>query len=447
VNAYNALGLVTQATFGNGIVRNLGYDNRGRLTSLADGSLYSFTLGYAPDSNILTGNDSLNGNWTYTYDDFGRLATSGKTGQAFEYKYDQFSNRWQQNVTQGSGPAPQYTFDANNHITTSGVTYDAAGNILNDGFHAYTYDAEGRVLTVDGSAISYAYDAIGQRVSKVVSGVEKDYIYDHAGRAVSELGSGGAWARGEVYAGGMQVATYVSNTTYFHHTDWLGTLRALSDPSGAAVVTCTSLAYGDSQSCNSTYSALNYTGQWWDAESNLTHFLFRQLSTTQGRWTTPDPAGMGTVSPGNPQSWNRYAYVLNSPLNFVDPLGLECWIYSGRDENGQPIFVNGPCPPKDPAYQDGFGQSGCGEFQTLPCPTKIDGFCFGMFMDGPAVGPGIDVEPEGCSPDQSSGGCGYIWGCCLQASGKTATARKSGEGTQVRLQFDSGELQHRSRAE
>jgi RHS repeat-associated protein len=120
----------------------------------------------------------------------------------------------------------------------------------------------------------------------------------------------------------MQVATYVSNTTYFHHTDWLGTLRALSDPSGVAVVTCTSLAYGDSQSCNSTYSALNYTGQWWDSESNLTHFLFRQLSTTQGRWTTPDPAGMGAVSPGNPQSWNRYAYVGNNPLVFTDPLGL-----------------------------------------------------------------------------------------------------------------------------
>jgi hypothetical protein len=50
--------------------------------------------------------------------------------------------------------------------------------------------------------------------------------------------------------------------------------------------------------------------------------MFRQLSTTEGRWTTPDPAGMGAVNPGNPQSWNRYAYVSNNPLTNVDPTGL-----------------------------------------------------------------------------------------------------------------------------
>ena len=73
VNLYNALGEARQLTLGNGVIRNLGYDNRGRLTSLVDGSLYSFSMGYAPDSHLLTGNDSINGNWGYTYDDFGRL--------------------------------------------------------------------------------------------------------------------------------------------------------------------------------------------------------------------------------------------------------------------------------------------------------------------------------------------------------------------------------------
>jgi len=64
--------------------------------------------------------------------------------------------------------------------------------------------------------------------------------------------------------------------------------------------------------------------------------MFRQLSTTEGRWITPDPAGMGAVSPGDPQTWNRYAYVGNNPLNVTDPLGLhgaasENDVYGGFD--------------------------------------------------------------------------------------------------------------------
>jgi YD repeat-containing protein len=79
----------------------------------------------------------VNGNWTFGYDDFGHVSSSSKTGQSFNWKYDPSGNRWQQNAPQG-GPAPQYVFDANNHIIACGVVYDAAGNVTTDGFHAYT---------------------------------------------------------------------------------------------------------------------------------------------------------------------------------------------------------------------------------------------------------------------------------------------------------------------
>ncbi|MGD0446614.1 MAG: RHS repeat-associated core domain-containing protein, partial [Edaphobacter sp.] len=42
-----------------------------------------------------------------------------------------------------------------------------------------------------------------------------------------------------------------------------------------------------------------------------------------GRWISPDPLGVGAMRNTNPQSWNRYAYVLNNPLAMVDPLGLD----------------------------------------------------------------------------------------------------------------------------
>jgi RHS repeat-associated protein len=54
----------------------------------------------------------------------------------------------------------------------------------------------------------------------------------------------------------------------------------------------------------------------------LYDFLFRQQSSAQGRWLVPDPAGLAAVDITNPQTWNRYAYVANNPLDAIDPLGL-----------------------------------------------------------------------------------------------------------------------------
>ena len=71
--------------------------------------------------SVASATDSVNGNWTYGYDQFNRLAASNKNSgaQTFSYVYDRKGNRLQQNVTQGSGPAPQYTFDNINRIAGS----------------------------------------------------------------------------------------------------------------------------------------------------------------------------------------------------------------------------------------------------------------------------------------------------------------------------------------
>lgn len=56
-------------------------------------------------------------------------------------------------------------------------------------------------------------------------------------------------------------------------------------------------------------------------ETSLDHTQFRQYTSQLARWLSPDPAGLAAVDPMNPQSWNRYAYVLDDPMNFVDPTG------------------------------------------------------------------------------------------------------------------------------
>ncbi len=58
-----------------------------------------------------------------------------------------------------------------------------------------------------------------------------------------------------------------------------------------------------------------------DEATNLEHAQWRKMESRAGRWTTPDPY-KGSMSIGDPQSMNRYAYVGNDPVNHADPSGL-----------------------------------------------------------------------------------------------------------------------------
>jgi RHS repeat-associated protein len=71
---------------------------------------------------------------------------------------------------------------------------------------------------------------------------------------------------------------------------------------------------------------------------SLYDFTFREHSMSQGRWIRTDPAGFAAASLTNPQTWNRYAYVGNTPLNFIDPTGLQsqryCWLTNHGNTGG-----------------------------------------------------------------------------------------------------------------
>ena len=49
----------------------------------------------------------------------------------------------------------------------------------------------------------------------------------------------------------------------------------------------------------------------------------RYQAPSIGRWLTPDPAGRKAVNLGDPQTWNMYAYVRNTPTTLADPSGLD----------------------------------------------------------------------------------------------------------------------------
>jgi len=64
----------------------------------------------------------------------------------------------------------------------------------------------------------------------------------------------------------------------------------------------------------------SFAGNNEDTATNLYDAQFREYGI-QGRWPSPDPAGIAAADPANPQSWNRYAYSLNNPLTLIDPSG------------------------------------------------------------------------------------------------------------------------------
>jgi RHS repeat-associated protein len=328
---------------GNGLKAVHTYDGLGRVNGgyVCNGSsqpgcsggtqLYGFTAAWK-GNRFLNGCDTiLNRCITYGYDDFGRATartvTQGQTDN-YTYVYDRWGNRWQQNPLNG-GNSSQLTFNTSkNQVTTSGYVYDAAGNLYSNGVHTYSYDADGNLTLVDGgSTAQYVYNALNERVEAISAGsVGKLFTFNLSGKRTSIWdASGGAQLQGQTYWGGLPVEFYASGQAHFQHQDWLGTERLRTTYNGSVEAGFPSLPFGDEYDPNgSDLDAYHFAGldkdYFGSFDSQTDHAQYRQYFDTQGQWMSPDPYG-GSYDFTNPQSFNRYAYVLNDPLSAVDPSG------------------------------------------------------------------------------------------------------------------------------
>jgi RHS repeat-associated protein len=351
---YNALGEATSDSLGNGEQESWTYSVDGVPTnySVGSGSSSVFYWNLTVNTGVISAsNDNQYAGNVYTYDDFDRLATmKGANGQGwgFSYGYDQYGNRWNQTVTQGSGPSPSYAFSSGtiantNHIIT-GVTYDDAGNMTYDGSYYYKYDGNNKIIAVGttsggNNVASYAYNSRGMRVSTTSSGSTVEWMFDLAGNALTASVPGTTqFYEAEYFVGGRDWGTLSTGGVNFRYPDWVGNGRVWQDVSGTVTQQAAYAAFGDGLfapgggSCCALGAGM-FDSAWRDSGSNTYHTMNREYSPTQGRWLTPDPAGLAAVDPSNPQTWNRYAYVTNNPVSNTDPTGL-CDDGSGDDGSG-----------------------------------------------------------------------------------------------------------------
>ncbi len=273
-------------------------------------------------------NSSFSHTASYTYDDVSRLITAVATGNStynLTFGYDAYGNMTCQTNAQTNGPCPNWAYNAStNQLSTSGFTYDAAGDLTTDKSnattHTYQWDADGRVSTVDsGATWSFTYNALGQRVQMVSSGGTQELMYDPYGNWLGIYG-----VLDVLPWGGGAFAWYNGTETYFNHINNLSSTSMMTNHAGTAVEDIVFYPWGQSNWLYSGGGGYQFADTpYYDPATNTTLALFRNYSPGLGRWLSPDPSGMAAVSLANPQTWNMYAHVTNNPTTLTDPLGLD----------------------------------------------------------------------------------------------------------------------------
>jgi RHS repeat-associated protein len=211
--------------------------------------------------------------------------------------------------------------------------------MTNDGSYAYTYSAENEILS--GGGVTYTYDGNWMRVKKSSGTL---YWRDIAGNTIEETNLSGTRLNQYVFFGGRRAVQRDSGGSYYYfQTDQIGSTRSITKvtSSGSASI-CYDADFTPfgSEMMHTTTCAPSYkfTGYERDSETGLDYAFNRYYNSRIGRFMSSDPLGPAASNYANPQSLNRYAYVLNNPMSFIDPRGLDC-VYlgdSGKYDPGDP---------------------------------------------------------------------------------------------------------------
>jgi RHS repeat-associated protein len=284
----------------------------------------------------------------YAYDSLNRIQTASENltpnGQAAynfwkqTFTYDRFGNRRfdAANTTTILAVCNPTIDPATNKLV--GYGFDSSGNTKVDAnSQTFIYDAENKQVEVKNSSNGivgqYFYDGDGKRVKKIVpsTGETTLFVYDASGKMVAEYST--------------QVAT-TPQVSYLT-SDHLGSPRINTDANGQVIARHDYQPFGE-EIARASYGAdstrQKFTSYERDTESGLNFAQARYQNDSFGRFTSPDPM-MASATKINPQTFNRYIYVDNNPLNLTDPTGMcppeeePCFTQNGKEIPGH--YLNG----------------------------------------------------------------------------------------------------------
>jgi RHS repeat-associated protein len=321
---------------------------------------YNFSLGSSDNGNVvkITNNRDTTRSINYGYDSLNRIAYAYTDGNLWgeTYQIDAWGNLnkilpytgkpQSENLNQMAG--------ANNQFT--GMSYDAAGNLLNDGASSYVYDGENRIIT--GAGVTYTYDGDGKRVKKSNG---KLYWYGTGSDPLDETDLAGNTNNSTfneyIFFNGQRIARRdYSGNIFYYFADHLGTSRVMFQ--SGQTLPCYDAdfyPYGKERTpiLNSCSQNCKFTGKERDTESGLDNFGARYMGSNLGRFMSPDPKQFSLRTLSNPQKWNKYPYVLNNPLALFDPDGLEEFTVTIRRFISAPVSAPGALGDNRKAGQQG----------------------------------------------------------------------------------------------
>jgi RHS repeat-associated protein len=281
----------------------------------------------------------------YVYDAAGRIVSGTALGPANRqsYTYDAFGNRLSATTVSAipcaGGVDCQEAIvvnSATNRMEGS-ATYDEAGNVrsLGDGHSTYEYDPDGMIAKqVDGASVrEYVYTADDQRIAVVAAQQWLWTVRDPAQRVLRDFssrdGADAQWTMTQdyIYSDVTLLGTLSAAGRRHLHLDHLGTTRLVTDDASRRLAEHAYYPFGTELQLAAELPEIRmkFTGHERDTIPGEIHTLdymhARYYAASMGRFLTIDPAMDVEKIARNPQSWNRYAYVDNSPVRFDDPDG------------------------------------------------------------------------------------------------------------------------------
>jgi RHS repeat-associated protein len=329
----------------------------GRLATLREGPALALGYAYHADGKVSVRADSIaDREERFAYDGMERLerwkivhkipgapGLPGGLGTVRDtsYAYDDIGNLKQ--VFVGGALAEDNTYGGN------GRPHALTGNVHS----VYFYDDRGRQEDAPGRAVTYTDFDLLQTITTPF-GITR-FSYDAGGARVKKSGPegetvtlAGLYERRERAGGGLEHMFYVHGSegpvaqviqaegsskhvmTYVH-TDLLGSVGALTDADGALLGEARYYEPfgarrdkdgGPAPGVSPVEAALGFTGHRHDDELGLIDMRGRVYDPALRRFITPDPH---VTDPLDGQSYNRYSYVANDPVNRTDPTGVDWW--------------------------------------------------------------------------------------------------------------------------